>query len=140
MTNVIEGPNGETCTDHGMPWIRFPLNPNTGPFIPVLLGGSDPLYETVVSHDMALTFAQMQAKERKAALAALIQTSADTRNIAVSKKQVTKAAEEVADQLDAERIQQATRGIWPPDKIDLKFDYKGGKISAGITLTWKFPR
>lgn len=137
MADVYPGPNGEGCT---RPIFRFPFDQNSGPFIPVLFGGFDTTSETAVGHDMAITFAEMPVKERKAALKALIQTSADTRNLAISKKELAKAVDEVADQLDAERFQQATRGIWPPDKIDLKLDYKGGKVGAGITLTWKFPR
>ena len=137
MTNVIEGPDGRGCTDHGFP---FPISPNPGPFIPIYVGVTQTGNDISVGSDVAVALANMKAKDRQSTVEELIRSGAERRGLSITNASIADTASEVAEQLDAGKFKEFSRGIWPPDKIDLKLDYEGGKFKAGLTISWKFPR
>ena len=135
MANIIERPDGSTCTD---PWPNFPFPPRTCPFIPVVIAHSHPSNEFTIDSDVAMALAGMKEQQRRSVIEALIRAAMERRAVAVSSEIVAKSAEQVADQLDAGRLSEMAKGIWPPDSFTIKLKYDTKGFGGEASLTWKF--
>ena len=133
---IIEGHNGETCTDHGNPVVRV-LNDVT------VYGGNcstgDAANSVTLDGDVAQSLAMMPHKERVTALVGVIHDAAEKRGRTLPGEQVAKKAEEVADFLDNEALAKRFGKDWPQRlRIIITIEFKWWIFKVKITIEIPF--
>lgn len=133
MANIIERPDGSSCTD---PWPNYPFPPRPGTFIPVVFVNAEPANEFTIDSDLAIALAGMKEQQRQSLLEALMEAAMQRRSVAAPSETIAEMAAKVTRQLDADRLTEVARGIWPPDSltVKLKYDNKGWGAEAGLTF------
>lgn len=134
MNEVTPTPDGRGCTEQQIPWPQFP---------PFNVHSDDPFLEEEsiselieIDSDTAIAISRLPMETREKFIADIMEIGAARRGFSFEPKEAAIAAAELADQLDADRINAFSKRKWPKIKPWIK--KKKGKWFFGIKIVFTF--